>query len=169
MHQSRISDFFVTENASASASTSSATISSVIDRPIEWYTLYFDGGSRGNPGNSGSGSILFNSTKEVIWENATNHGIQTNNYAEYQGLLIGLKQAAKLGITHLIIRGDSLLAIQQMNGKYKCKHPNILPLFRECCEWRRHIPNLIFEHVLRHLNRDADRLSNVAMDQVHKK
>jgi ribonuclease HI len=164
MQQSRITEFFPTTPTASSASSASTSQTGIIDNPLEMYALFFDGGSRGNPGNSGSGSLLLSPTRVVLWENATNHGIQTNNYAEYQGLLIGMKKAIELGIKNIIIRGDSLLVIQQVRGVFKCKHPNILPLYQECCKLRKCFTNCVLEHIPRKMNGDADRLSNIAMD-----
>jgi ribonuclease HI len=79
-----------------------------------WYSLYFDGGSRGNPGLSGCGAILYNESQDCIWSGGKYLGSQTNNVAEYNGLIMGLEAAADLGTAALEIRGDSRLVINQV-------------------------------------------------------
>jgi ribonuclease HI len=133
----------------------------------EWYLLQFDGGSRGNPGIAGSGSAIFcgNNTNNCIWTSADYHGIKTNNYSEYQGMIVGLRKAIELRIENLVVQGDSLLVIQQMNGKYKCKNANLIPLYEEAKQLKAQIRNIRFEHIPRNKNSIADELSNVAMDR----
>ncbi len=128
-------------------------------------TAYFDGGSRGNPGPAGYGAYIVDETGQVLAELAAGIGVATNNVAEYHGLLAALQWAADNGVTALHVRGDSLLLIQQMRGNYRVKNAGLLPLYREARHLCARIGRVSFEHVPREKNKDADRLSNVGMDQ----
>ena len=93
------------------------------------YTLFFDGCSKGNPGKSGAGAVLYKNDIE-LWSQAYFVGEkQTNNYAEYMGLIIGLEEAVKKNLSSLTVKGDSLLVIKQMSGSYKVNSPNIIGLY----------------------------------------
>jgi ribonuclease HI len=136
------------------------------------FTLYADGGSRGNPGPSGAGSVVFDTTGKRVVEVSDYLGVATNNIAEYEALLRGL---TKLKDTFtpgyfkhipLIIRMDSKLAIEQLKGNYKVKHPNLVPRHLEVKNiLARNFPMCTFEHVRREFNTDADELANFAMDK----
>lgn len=128
------------------------------------YVLMFDGGSRGNPGICGAGACLFYESKE-IWASSKFVSEQnTNNFAEYWGLLIGLKQAQSMNIKNLIVKGDSNLIINQFTNKAKVKSERLLPLYNECRDILKHFSKIDFKHVRRNLNKRADELANMAMD-----
>lgn len=127
------------------------------------YLLQFDGGSRGNPGTAGSGAVLYRQGEE-IWCDATYVGRQTNNYAEYNGLLMGLEYAKEQNIRRLRIEGDSLLVIQQMTGKFQCKSLNLLPLYQRAKELEKEFEHITYHHIYRSHNKRADALSNIGMD-----
>jgi probable phosphoglycerate mutase len=128
-------------------------------------TAYFDGGARGNPGPAGFGVQIVDDNGQVLAEIAEGIGIATNNVAEYRGLLAALQWAVDHGVTALHVRGDSLLLIQQMRGAYKVKHEGLIPLHRQARGLCERIGRVTFEHVRRKQNNDADRLSNIGMDQ----
>ena len=128
-------------------------------------TAYFDGGARGNPGPAGFGVYIVGDEGEVLAELAEGIGVATNNVAEYRGLLAALQWAVDHGVTALHVRGDSLLLVQQMRGVYRVKHEGLLPLYREARHLCARIGQVSFEHIPRERNKDADRLSNVGMDQ----
>ncbi len=91
-----------------------------------------DGGSRGNPGPAGYGAVVFDAvTGEVLAERFDYIGIDTNNVAEYRGLIAGLLAARELGATEVAVRMDSKLVIEQMSGRWQVKHPAMRPLARE--------------------------------------
>lgn len=92
-------------------------------------------------------------------------GETTNNVAEYQGLLIGLRKLITLGALFVEVRADSELMVKQLNGQYRVKHPNLIPLYREAQELLKKIPSYKIMHVRREMNKDADRLSNLAIDE----
>ncbi len=152
--------------------------------------IHFDGGSRGNPGVAGSGAevIVVNNTarhptttKYLIREFCGNK--QTNNYAEYTGLIAGLKQAKKVihetlkslvnvPMVKLQVYGDSNLVIQQLKGNWKVKNENLWLLHIQCRRLIADIKNNVasgsevsFDHVYRDQNKVADELANEAMDQ----
>ena len=130
---------------------------------VSTYTLFFDGCSKGNPGKAGAGAVLYKNDIE-IWSKAQFVGAkQTNNYAEYMGLIIGLEEAVKQNIKHLIIKGDSLLVIRQMKREYKVNSPNIAGLFAEASQFAKQFNIIEFKHVYRKDNKRADALSNAAL------
>ena len=92
-------------------------------------------------------------------------GTTTNNVAEYAGLLEALSVAKDEGATELEVVSDSLLLVQQMLGKYKVKHPNLVPLFNKAKTMARGFARFSIRHTLRGGNKDADRLANLALDR----
>src|ERR1700679_1557017 len=88
-----------------------------------------DGGSRGNPGPSGYGAVVFDAvTGAVLAERFDYIGIDTNHVAEYRGLIAGLLAARELGAREVVVRMDSKLVIEQMSGRWQVKHPSMRPL-----------------------------------------
>ena len=128
-------------------------------------TANVDGGARGNPGPAGYGAIIVDASGQVLAELFAGIGISTNNIAEYRGLLAALQWALDHGHTAVHVRSDSLLVVQQMLGNYKVKHEGLIPLYRQARHLVARIGQVTFEHVSRERNRDADRLSNLGMDQ----
>ncbi|PID70269.1 hypothetical protein CSB37_02690 [bacterium DOLZORAL124_38_8] len=135
------------------------------EKPKKTGFLCADGGSRGNPGVSGAGAVIYNQDKEILWQGGKYTGINTNNFAEYHGLILGLQQAQKLEITHLQVFLDSKLAIEQMNGNWKVKHPQIKILFQQAKELAQNFLEISFTHIPRAKNKKADELANRAMDR----
>ena len=130
------------------------------------FTVYTDGGSRGNPGPSGAGACIIDQAGNIISEISEYLGIQTNNYAEYRSLYFALKKCTELGINQHPIKVfmDSKLVIEQINGKWKVKNDNLKVLYREIKELIVFFKDITFTHVLRGLNKHADSLANKAMD-----
>jgi ribonuclease HI len=127
------------------------------------YELYFDGCSKGNPGLSGAGSVIYYNKKE-IWACSTFVGKkETNNVAEYTGLLMGLKKATELGIQNLSVYGDSLLVIKQMKKEYKVNSTRLFELFYPCAQLEKQFKNVDYNHVYRDKNKRADELANMAL------
>jgi ribonuclease HI len=126
------------------------------------YTLYFDGGSRGNPGIGGSGFVIYDENGEELESGYEYLGESvTNNQAEYSGLINGLKAAIKRQYLSLHIKGDSKLIINQLNGAWSAKvtaqlYEDALNLLKKCVKFTA-------EHVPRNENKHADRLANTAM------
>jgi len=128
-------------------------------------TAYIDGGARGNPGPAGYGVHIEGPDGSPLDELHGGIGIATNNVAEYNGLLAALRWAAAHGHRRVHVRADSELLVKQMRGEYRVKHAGLKPLFLEACALVRRIGDVTFEHVRRELNTDADRLSNLGMDE----
>eukprot|EP00953_Heterococcus_sp_UTEX-ZZ885_P020738 11604-Heterococcus_DN1.PRE.1 len=127
--------------------------------------MWFDGGSRGNPGVSGAGAVLHNASGVQVWSGCKYLGAKhTNNEAEYTGLVIGLKAALEGGYKRLIINGDSTLVVKQMQGIWQCKAGNLMGLYREACKLAQQFAKLQWNFVYRHLNNAADAMANRAMD-----
>lgn len=131
--------------------------------------MYADGGSRGNPGPAGSGAIVRDHNGKTVLTVSEFLGTTTNNVAEYTAVLRGLeKLIAHLGDASLSasvsVRMDSMLVVKQMNGEYKIKHPNLIPLARAVSQAAGRFQSVSFEHVYREQNKDADALANAAMD-----
>jgi probable phosphoglycerate mutase len=125
---------------------------------------YIDGGARGNPGPAGYGVRIERADGTLIEELYGPLGIATNNVAEYNGLLAALRWAIDHGHTSVHIRSDSELLVKQMQGEYKVKNPALQALYVKARLLVMELENVEFEHVRRELNKEADRLSNLAMD-----
>jgi ribonuclease HI len=125
--------------------------------------IYADGGSRGNPGQAAYGALVCEG-ETVLIEIAEKIGIATNNVAEYQGLIAGLRAANKIDpVAHIEARLDSKLVVEQMSGRWKIKN---IPLAKLAMEAKKiHSPQLItFTWIPREENHAADRLVNLALD-----
>ena len=128
-------------------------------------TVYSDGGSRGNPGHSAY-AIVVTQDGRILHEHSEYLGINTNNYAEYRGLIAGIVKAIELGADDVEFVMDSELVIKQMNGEYKVKSPNIMELHRDAKALSSQIPKVRFTHVRRsnEFVSRADALLNHQMD-----
>ncbi|OLF11208.1 bifunctional RNase H/acid phosphatase [Actinophytocola xinjiangensis] len=124
-----------------------------------------DGGSRGNPGPAGYGAVVFDAgSGDVLAEDAEGLGVTTNNVAEYQGLLAGLRAARRLGASAVEVRMDSKLVVEQMSGRWQVKHPALKPLVVEARELAGGFDRITYQWIPRASNAHADRLANEAMD-----
>jgi len=133
--------------------------------------IYTDGGSRNNPGIAGAGAVIKNAEGETIKEIIKPLGIKTNNWAEYEAVIIGLEEAKKmfgkkLADMEIEVRMDSELVARQLSGKYQIKEETLFPQFIKIWNTRvKHIPNIKFVHIKREENKEADKLANDAMDK----
>ena len=127
--------------------------------------IFADGGSRGNPGPSGSGAVLQVDGKTVA-SLSKFIGTATNNVAEYTGLLLGLEKARAMGFKRVEVKMDSELVVKQMTGQYKVKNENLLPLFEKAARLADTFADFQIVHVRRELNKEADKLANQAMDEA---
>ena len=127
-------------------------------------TVEADGGSRGNPGIAGYGAVVLDEDGQVLAERAERIGHATNNVAEYRGLIAGLQAAAELGATQVRARLDSKLVVEQMSGRWKVKHPDMIPLAAQARALAAKFDNVAFTWIPREQNAHADRLANAAMD-----
>ena len=129
-------------------------------------TAYIDGGARGNPGPAGYGVRIEGPEGALLAELHGGLGVATNNVAEYHGLLAALQWAIDHGERDLHVRADSELLVKQMRGEYRVKHPGLQPLYVRARLLVMQLSRVVFEHVRRELNREADRLSNLGMDEA---
>lgn len=124
-----------------------------------------DGGARGNPGPAAYGVVVRNSKGEVLAELSDYLGLQTNNYAEYSGLLAALDYAVRQGYKSFKIFSDSELLVRQMQGRYKVNNLALQELFARAQSMVRKLDRFSIEHVLRERNKEADRLVNKVLDE----
>ncbi|MFC6884654.1 bifunctional RNase H/acid phosphatase [Actinomadura yumaensis] len=125
-----------------------------------------DGGSRGNPGPAGYGALVRDAlTGEVLAEVAESIGHATNNVAEYRGLIAGLRAVAEIDPSARVeVRMDSKLVVEQMSGRWKIKHPDMVPLALEARDLASELGPVSYGWIPRDRNAHADRLANEAMD-----
>lgn len=133
-------------------------------KPAKSGYLFSDGGSRGNPGMSGAGFVIYDAAKKEVFSGKKFLGRQTNNYAEYQGVILGLQLAIEQGFSDLEVRLDSKLIVEQMSGNWKVKNANIKPLFEQAKAREEKFRSVNFKHIPREKNKRADELANQAMD-----
>lgn len=126
--------------------------------------LYFDGGSRGNPGPAGAGVAISDAQGQPVYEAGFYLGRMTNNMAEYGGLLKGLEEVSRRGAKEVAIFADSELVVRQLNGDYRVKNEKLLPLYEAAIQHLRRLERWIIRHVPREQNSRADELANAAMD-----
>jgi probable phosphoglycerate mutase len=130
-----------------------------------WFTAHCDGGARGNPGPAGYGAVIEDPEGRVVARLSEYLGRQTNNYAEYKGLLAVLDWALESGVSRLRVTSDSELMVRQMKGRYKVKNPGLRPLWEEAQRRALKLQGFEVRHTLRRGNKEADRLANRAMDE----
>jgi ribonuclease H / adenosylcobalamin/alpha-ribazole phosphatase len=124
-----------------------------------------DGGSRGNPGPAGYGAVVRTADRStVLAESKQAIGRATNNVAEYRGLIAGLDDAVKLGATEVAVFMDSKLVVEQMSGRWKVKHPDLVELHTQARKLASRFDRIGYEWIPRARNSHADRLANEAMD-----
>jgi ribonuclease HI len=133
-------------------------------RPAFAITANIDGGARGNPGPAAYGVIVRNSKGQVLAELREYLGNQTNNVAEYSGLLAALGWAVREKQLSLKVLSDSELLVRQMLGQYKVKNPDLKLLYDRAQALVRKLQQFAIEHVRRESNREADRLVNEVLD-----
>jgi ribonuclease HI len=127
--------------------------------------LFCDGASRGNPGPAGAGAVIISPEGHIVAKVGKFLGDNTNNFAEYMGLILGLKRAKAMGIKDLEILSDSQLLIEQLNGNYAVKAENLKPLNEEARALLKAFPGATLRHVPREENEAADEMSNRAIDE----
>ncbi|HXD87008.1 MAG TPA: ribonuclease HI family protein [Urbifossiella sp.] len=126
-------------------------------------TMNVDGASRGNPGPAAFAFVIARPGLPPV-EEAQTLGKTTNNVAEYTALVRGLEAAADLGLKRLAVFSDSELLVHQMNGVYRVKHPDLLPLYEEARELVKEFESVSIAHVRREQNKRADALCNQVLD-----
>jgi len=127
--------------------------------------VYSDGAARGNPGPAGAGAVVVDEGGMAVAEIGRYLGEQTNNVAEYEGLLLGLRHALAHGATDVEVLADSQLLIRQLAGVYRVKSAGLMPLFEEAKRLLRRFRNVELRHIPREMNGAADEMSNRAIDE----
>ena len=136
------------------------------ENPPEHYLVaHSDGGARGNPGPSGYGVVIQDQSGRKVATLSEYLGHQTNNFAEYQGLIAALEYALRHGSKALKLISDSELLVRQIKGIYKVKNPTLKDLHARAKELISQFDWFSIGHALREHNREADRLANEAMDK----
>lgn len=128
--------------------------------------IFSDGGARGNPGPAGIGAIVYDLDNNVVAEVSEYIGETTNNQAEYQACLAGMKKAGELGASEVEFFLDSELVVKQLNGEYRVKNKVLASLFVKISNEKLKFKQVNFKHVRREFNKEADRLANLAMDKA---
>ena len=128
--------------------------------------LRFDGGSRGNPGISGAGAVLYVNSEEIMSIIIPFTQQLTNNQSEYMGLKIGLEEVSKYDYDTIKIEGDSLLVINQLKGIWKVKNKELQQIHSDILKILKKFSKVELKHIYREDNRRADELANHAMDLV---
>ena len=129
--------------------------------------IHTDGAARGNPGPAGAGAFIQDAaTGAVLAELAIVLGKRTNNYAEWTAVEAALAEAQRLGAAAVDLRTDSELVARQIAGRYRVRHPDLKPIHGRVMGMLGSFSAYTVGHVPRERNREADRLSNVAIDQV---
>jgi len=137
------------------------TVKGELGVPEIYHLLQFDGASKGNPGLSSAAAIIYSPrVHHTLLERGEFLERGTNNQAEWQGLLFGLKSCIDLGIRSILIEGDSLLVINQLLKIYKVKHPDLKKYYEEAQELLKDFDMVAARHIRREFNRDADRIGN---------
>lgn len=126
--------------------------------------IYVDGASRGNPGPAGIGMVFLGLEGEARAEESAYIGEATNNVAEYKALLGALKRAREMGAHRVLVRTDSELLFRQIQGLYRVKNPNLIPLFQEVTALVKDFSDFQLQHIPRTENKKADQLANLAVD-----
>jgi len=136
-------------------------------RNVRELILYCDGGSRGNPGPSAIGAVVFDAEQAppALLASVSEHiGIATNNIAEYRALIAGLEAVAGLRARIVHVRADSMLMIKQLRGEYRVKNPNLKTLHGHALRLLDAYEIVDLQHVPREENTEADALVNAALD-----
>jgi ribonuclease HI len=134
----------------------------------EWL-LMVDGAARGNPGDAGCGAAIYDENGSLVKELSRYLGRATNNVAEYEGLLMGLEALRQLGQKNIVVQSDSQLMVRQLNGEYRVKDEKLKTLFDQGKHLLRQFDSYRILHVRREMNKLADRLANLGIDQALKR
>ena len=129
-------------------------------------TIFTDGGSRNNPGISGAGVVIYDG-REKVSELSQFLGVRTNNWAEYEAVFLALEEAERLGLIDrdIEVKLDSKLVAEQLSGRWKIKEPTLKPQAEKIRASMLRFSSVVFIHIPREENSEADRLANDAMDR----
>jgi len=131
--------------------------------------IYTDGASRGNPGPAAIGALVKDEQSMVVSTVSRYIGETTNNQAEYQAVITGLKEALKFKPDRVTLFIDSELVLKQLDGSYRVKNLFIFPLYKEAAELCKKFSHLSIVHVGHDGNHDAHLLAQAALDNFDKR
>ncbi len=157
----RVLEKMADHSPNAAGTIDSSDLNSTLNR----VRVYSDGAARGNPGPSGAGAVLVEPSGQIVDRLGKYLGVHTNNYAEYMGLLLGLRRARELGVREVEVFADSELMIRQLGGRYQVKSPSLRPLYQEALKLLNDFSRVKLVHVPREMNSAADEMSNRAIDE----
>ena len=126
-------------------------------------SLRFDGGCNNNPGEGGSGCVIW-LNNQIYAKLGKYHKFTTNNEAEYFGLIIGLQYCIQHKLTDIEIYGDSLLVINQITKRWKCNADNLKPLLKQCLDLLQQLNIKSIKHIKRDQNVDADSITHIVRE-----
>jgi ribonuclease HI len=135
------------------------------------YTIYADGGARGNPGPAGAGAVVRDESGKRVANISKFLGHKTNNFAEYEAVILGFEALFKLvppqehETTEVLVKMDSELVVKQTRGEYKVKNPGLKEQQARLAHIAAAFGKVTFTHIPREQNGDADALANEAMDR----
>lgn len=135
-------------------------------KPVAAYRANVDGGARGNPGPAAYGVVIRDGKGEIVARLKKYIGHNTNNVAEYFGLIAALDYAQAHGITGLRVESDSELMVKQIRGQYKVKSGDLRPLYERAKKMTQALQSFRIEHVYREQNSEADALVNQILDET---
>ncbi len=127
---------------------------------------YCDGASRGNPGRSSYGVVVYDTGGKELHRSSRALGHGTNNQAEYHGAIAALEAALGLGAREVELRMDAELIVRQLSGRYKVRNPKLIPLHKRILDLRSRFDRVALVHVPRAQNSVADALANEALDRA---
>jgi len=122
-----------------------------------------DGASRNNPGPAAIGVTIKDEKGNLVASISQRIGKATNNQAEYTAIIAALEEAIKIGATHVELKADSELVVQQINGRYKVKKTTLRPLYQKAVQLIGSLEAFTITHIPREQNREADSLANKAL------
>jgi ribonuclease HI len=149
----------------SSSSRTKHLFDSLEKHPARYLIAHSDGGARGNPGPAGYGVVIQDETGSKVASLSEYLGHQTNNFAEYQGLIAALEYALEHGPKALKVISDSELLVRQIKGIYKVKNATLRDLHARAKQLIAQLDWFSIGHALREHNQEADRLANAAMDK----
>ena len=141
-------------------------MSSKVKKKHQKIKIYTDGGARGNPGPAGVGVVVYDVKDNIIDTKSEYIGETTNNQAEYRAVIAALELIGKYEVDEINFFLDSELVVKQLNREYKVKNKGLAPLFVKVYNSILKYKKVTFTHVRRELNKEADKLANIAMDNA---
>ncbi len=128
--------------------------------------IHVDGAARGNPGPAAIGAVIKDQAGHVTGRISRSIGTTTNNQAEYQAIIAALEKAIASGAVNVLVKSDSELVVNQINGRYKIKNTALRPLYQKLVQLIGQLENFAITSIPREQNTEADALANKALDRL---